>query len=81
MSSGALARPVHPRVRGEQGKVLSGLDRGTGSSPRARGTVEGEGSEEGETRFIPACAGNRHRRTTSSYPTTVHPRVRGEQKM
>ncbi len=95
-----LARPVHPRVRGEQ-EVLERLTLGYGrfipacagnsprpsrstraifgSSPRARGTVLSAQAAIPEQRFIPACAGNSPPSTTGCCPSTVHPRVRGEQ--
>ncbi len=72
---------VHPRVRGEQGqrgRVALFLD---GSSPRARGT-DIVGLLGGESRrFIPACAGNRSSKEQHVIFVTVHPRVRGEQRL
>ena len=70
---------VHPRVCGEQCK-LPGLARRTGgSSPRVRGTGFQVPGASLSSRFIPACAGNRHTGLLSTVVTTVHPRVCGEQ--
>ena len=64
--SPALAKPVHPRWRGEQSpKPLAGLDF-PGSSPLARGTAFGWLYDHVEVRFIPAGAGNSL--TTTSTP-------------
>ena len=71
---------VHPRVRGEQRMVLFMRTTGSGSSPRARGTGACLCRAGLVWRFIPACAGNRKTAATSSRATTVHPRVRGEQR-
>ena len=51
----------------------------TGSSPRVRGTALRFREVAGEDRFIPACAGNRIAVRTVTIPTSVHPRVCGEQ--
>ena len=71
--------PVHPRVCGEQ--VLDSKKAGiaNGSSPRVRGTVSRDWYESSETRFIPACAGNRWVVQPNHLDSTVHPRVCGEQ--
>ena len=50
--------PVHPRERGEQGRVLAGRHFVAGSSPRARGTGWCSGWRWPRRRFIPASAGN-----------------------
>ncbi len=71
---------VHPRVRGEQSTPSTLTKPSTGSSPRARGTVD-EGVVGGLVFwFIPACAGNRGAPNATATYTPVHPRVRGEQK-
>ena len=72
--------PVHPRVCGEQIRRLWSQRREDGSSPRVRGTVRCRGCCPAETRFIPACAGNRRPTGRGSPPSSVHPRVCGEQK-
>ena len=70
---------VHPRVCGEQ-KLGNQLRRYVfGSSPRVRGTVFPSAQLVDRGRFIPACAGNRHRRRWGFPHETVHPRVCGEQ--
>ncbi len=73
------ARPVHPRVRGEQESKWYALIIETGSSPRARGTGDRADDEHLIGRFIPACAGNRKDSATLIVLEPVHPRVRGEQ--
>ena len=69
----------HPRVRGEQFKVKQYATGQAGSSPRARGTGGALLGDLATAGIIPACAGNRGRK--SRRPTSVrdHPRVRGEQ--
>ena len=71
--------PVHPRVCGEQKSAMIDSGLSGGSSPRVRGTVSDGARARCLSRFIPACAGNRSRRTTSVWSPTVHPRVCGEQ--
>jgi len=53
-----IKRSVHPRVRGEHRGVARIRWPITGSSPRARGTLEMLTETRFELRFIPACAGN-----------------------
>ena len=77
----ALHPPVHPRVRGEQAVPWSVSNAQAGSSPRARGTGVSGNYTFQEIRFIPACAGNSACGGIISDPTTVHPRVRGEQRV
>ncbi len=72
---------VHPRVRGEQAIWAAGDVDVDGSSPRARGADEQQGSDGDPVRFIPACAGSRRSVPYSFHAPTVHPRVRGEQSM
>ena len=50
-----------------------------GSSPRVRGTVDAFKAFPFHGRFIPACAGNSAKWTTTNCANTVHPRVCGEQ--
>ena len=64
---------------GEQVSLLGAGSVGSGSSPRVRGTVDPLQTAVIGCRFIPACAGNRRRRGSSARPTSVHPRVCGEQ--
>ena len=70
--------PVHPRARGEHGQVSRGSLCRFGSSPRARGTLCGEGGGPGKLRFIPARAGNTWARGRNDAGTAVHPRASGE---
>ena len=79
MDSVVMGQPVHPRVRGEQTGMLRVMYSGSGSSPRARGTVHKPNSPPALARFIPACAGNRRAGSRACGRWPVHPRVRGEQ--
>ncbi len=73
------AKTVHPRGRGEQMGSAPASSRVSGSSPRARGTVDVLAAKLGLYRFIPAGAGN-SRSARRTWPAmTVHPRGRGEQ--
>ena len=71
--------PVHPRVGGEQLFTVSIIAAPIGSSPRGRGTERRDVLLHAQQRFIPAWAGNRNSCTAPSGPSTVHPRVGGEQ--
>ena len=51
---------------------------GGGSSPHARGTPRQARLRSHMGRFIPACAGNASFQASTSWSTTVHPRMRGE---
>ena len=51
---------VHPRVCGERVERHGHVLKGTGSSPRVRGTVVVLAPHDHRLRFIPACAGNGH---------------------
>ncbi len=70
---------VHPRACGEQAAGMRVRSMRPGSSPRMRGT-DGQ-APDGHVvgRFIPAHAGNRTTRRTSTPSTAVHPRACGEQ--
>ena len=50
-----------------------------GSSPRKRGTGDGQPFGAERTRFIPAQAGNSTACTDLARPYAVHPRASGEQ--
>jgi len=54
-----LHGPVHPRVCGEQWPSEGPSEAYIGSSPRVRGTADGPSLGQAQSRFIPACAGNR----------------------
>ncbi len=63
---------VHPRV------ACSVAPAATGSSPRARGTLELAAGELLQPRFIPARAGNTRGGCRLLFLEAVHPRARGE---
>ena len=69
---------VHPRVCGEHAAHGYVRCSGGGSSPRVRGTPRDPTDNEGEARFIPACAGNTFYPCVAIGFQTVHPRVCGE---
>jgi len=73
-----LSGTGHPRVRGEHSYALGPSRAHYGSSPRARGTRDRAHPRVGESRVIPACAGNTFRRPSPSRMASGHPRVRGE---
>ncbi len=69
---------VHPRRRGEHGKIV-GINRTVpGSSPQARGTRFLRLLALGVARFIPAGAGNTFGDRQDIHQLSVHPRRRGE---
>ena len=70
--------PVHPRVCGERMRRDTKDPMRFGSSPRVRGTAQGSNPECAILRFIPACAGNGARPSTTTAAAAVHPRVCGE---
>ena len=49
---------VHPRMRGERRQRMIPETGPGGSSPHARGTLDGRHRKTARKRFIPACAGN-----------------------
>ena len=69
---------VHPRDRGEHGRPISRESCSYGSSPRSRGTLQGERTAADGTRFIPAIAGNTGDSEQTLDFRSVHPRDRGE---
>ena len=73
-------KSVHPRVCGEQPATNGIKKRGTGSSPRVRGTDFLSLILSQPTRFIPACAGNSTKPGPARAGGAVHPRVCGEQR-
>ena len=62
----ACSSPVHPRVCGERSAAARSISSIAGSSPRVRGTLEGEPLAREIIRFIPACAGNARRASRRS---------------
>ena len=71
---------VHPRVCGERINGLRRVQKQCGSSPRVRGTPLNALCGTSFLRFIPACAGNAHRRCPRRLRNPVHPRVCGERE-
>ena len=65
-------------MRGEHYAGVTVESFGTGSSPRARGTLCPLNPEVEQNRIIPACAGNTHRPADGTAHLADHPRVRGE---
>ena len=75
---GASTSPVHPRSRGEHLVRLAEGRGYVGSSPLARGTLEGLALAHAHDRFIPARAGNTPTSSRTATASPVHPRSRGE---
>ena len=73
-----VSTTVHPRAGGEHNSLPRMVRNPHGSSPRGRGTQLQSGASFGPGRFIPARAGNTHRRRRSSIRSPVHPRAGGE---
>ena len=69
---------VHPRMRGERTGAARLNVIGGGSSPHARGTLVITRLEMPRLRFIPACAGNASKSSSTTTGMSVHPRMRGE---
>ena len=69
---------VHPRWRGEHGRLAAAQDDLVGSSPLARGTLFSVTTHVLLLRFIPAGAGNTLAAGGLLAPGSVHPRWRGE---
>ena len=72
------ARTAHPRVGGENNKVILESVVGGGSSPRGRGKLDGELLTEVDDGLIPAWAGKTRTDAGKSPPSSAHPRVGGE---
>ena len=74
-----LHATVHPRVCGEQSRLMPLTLCVRGSSPRVRGTAQPRQRQNHAARFIPACAGNSASSWRPIGLIAVHPRVCGEQ--
>ena len=72
---------VHPRACGERTGIEEGVHRGSGSSPRLRGTEVKDSGARTWIRFIPAPAGNGDEQGNRIYVSTVHPRACGERSV
>ena len=71
---------AHPRRRGEHASVDWMTPLSLGSSPQARGTLQGHAVPVHVARLIPAGAGNTSPRWRPIRCQTAHPRRRGEHK-
>ena len=58
LSIKVVERRDHPRVCGEHRNTVPSVQRMTGSSPRMRGTLDGDFMEAEHVGIIPAYAGN-----------------------
>ena len=65
-------------MRGERRPSLATRSSLSGSSPHARGTPSWRRSASGQSRFIPAYAGNAVMGHAKHTDQSVHPRIRGE---
>ena len=69
----------HPRLRGEQNRLIAGLKNDMGSPPLARGTAALFCTTAKLLWITPACAGNSMRVWRTRANGWDHPRLRGEQ--
>ena len=74
----ATAAGAHPHSRGENGLLLRGVDRATGSSPLTRGKRSAAPTRRRTVRLIPTHAGKTRRATKRAVPSRAHPHSRGE---
>ena len=70
----------HPRVCGENEKMMADVLGEKGSPPRVRGKPSFQDTDSKEVRITPACAGKTRRRSAGESPDKDHPRVCGENK-
>ena len=77
-SANMLASRAHPRSRGENQFIDSGLKHSPGSSPLTRGKRSSPHSGGARSRLIPAHAGKTSISLDSTGPSRAHPRSRGE---
>ena len=77
-STAALARTVHPHVRGEYQLLHATGHLRHGSSPRAWGIRPLSLADLYDQRFIPTCVGNTSASCWFCKAISVHPHVRGE---
>ena len=71
---------VHPRIRGEDGKVTVLKPPAPGSPPHTRGRLLLKMFRGVHPGFTPAYAGKIFQALRSVYDSKVHPRIRGEDK-
>ncbi len=72
--------PVHPRMRGDNPPTPPLRPLPTGSPPHARGQLEGFDLHVLPGRFTPACAGTTMTRPPRTTMSSVHPRMRGDNR-
>ena len=70
--------PAHPRSRGENTRSNIRRRQSRGSSPLTRGKRHEPGPDHGRGRLIPAHAGKTMMLKGCDWPSTAHPRSRGE---
>ena len=68
----------HPRIRGEHPRAPVTIDQGAGSSPHTRGARLLYYDTDSAIRIIPAYAGSTPSRSSPTWQTSDHPRIRGE---
>ena len=68
----------HPRMRGEHIPKYTFTISFMGSSPHARGALNGFWCQRYSAGIIPACAGNTYRSSKRASSAWDHPRMRGE---
>ena len=71
-------RGDHPRIRGEHGFRRLGGNVLPGSSPHTRGAPTRQVKSAYDDRIIPAYAGSTPSRSSPTWQTSDHPRIRGE---
>ena len=75
---GRRSRRAHPRVCGENLRLIAGTGPQMGSSPRVRGKLVLAALGDENHRLIPACAGKTSSLRGTMTATWAHPRVCGE---
>ena len=77
--SGMFSRtPDHPRMRGEDARMVFESEGGGGSPPHARGRRRGCRTRSHRTGITPACAGKTRWISHAGRDAGDHPRMRGE---
>ncbi len=77
----SAAVSVHPRMRGDDQGRESRARLPRGSPPHARGRQPGHYPHNPAARFTPACAGTTSRSSACPVVLSVHPRMRGDDRM
>ena len=68
----------HPRIRGENDRLWTGVQHACGTSPHTRGKLVWFVKLESCDRNIPAYAGKTSRAACTAFSAAEHPRIRGE---